>query len=254
MTMSYAHGACDTPLLGETIGANLEATATRVPDAEALVCCHQGVRYTYAEFDSAVDRLAAALLAAGLARGDRLGVWSPNRAEWVLIQYATAKIGVILVNINPAYRTSELAYALEHSGCRMVIAARSFKSSDYVAMLDQVMPTIGGALERTVFFGSEEWEALAAGEGGDVSAVRAASAQLDFDDPINIQYTSGTTGNPKGATLTHHNILNNGFFVGELLDYGESDRVCVPVPLYHCFAMVLGCLACTSHGACIVLP
>jgi fatty-acyl-CoA synthase len=253
MTVSYAHGACETPLLGQTIGANLEATARRVPDAEVLVSCQQGVRYTYAQFDAAVDRLAAGLLAAGLERGDRLGVWSPNCAEWVLVQYATAKLGVILVNINPAYRTSELAYALEHSGCRMAIAARSFKSSDYVAMLDQVMPAIG-SLERAIYFESEAWETLAAGEGGDVGAVRAASAQLEFDDPINIQYTSGTTGNPKGATLTHHNILNNGFFVGELLGYDETDRVCVPVPLYHCFAMVLGCLACTSHGACVVLP
>jgi fatty-acyl-CoA synthase len=253
MTLSYAHGTSDTPLLGETIGANLEATAQRVPDAEALVSCQQGLRFTYAEFDAAVDRLAAGLLAAGLRRGDRLGVWSPNRAEWVLVQYATAKLGVILVNINPAYRTSELAYALAQSGCRLVIAARSFKSSDYVAMLDQVAPELDG-LERAVFFESDEWQTLAAGEGGDLAAVRAAGAELDFDDPINIQYTSGTTGNPKGATLTHHNLLNNGFFVGELLGYSEADRVCVPVPLYHCFAMVLGCLACTSHGACVVLP
>jgi fatty-acyl-CoA synthase len=253
MTLSYAHGVCETPLLGETIGANLEATARRVPDADALVSCEQGLRFTYAEFDAAVDRLAAGLLGAGMRRGDRLGVWSPNCAEWVLVQYATAKLGVILVNINPAYRTSELAYALAQSGCRMVIAAKSFKSSDYVAMLDQVSGELE-ALERAVYFGSAEWESLAAGEGGEIGDVRAASAQLDFDDPINIQYTSGTTGNPKGATLTHHNILNNGFFVGELLAYSEADRVCVPVPLYHCFAMVIGCLACTSHGACVVLP
>ena len=253
MTLSYAHGTSETPLLGETIGANLQAAARRFPDAEALVSCEQGLRFTYAEFDAAVDRLAAGLLAAGLRRGDRVGVWSPNRAEWVLVQYATAKLGVILVNINPAYRTSELAYSLAQSGCRMVISARSFKSSDYVAMLEQVSPELE-ALERTVFFESDKWEALASGDEGDVAAVRAACAELDFDDPINIQYTSGTTGNPKGATLTHHNILNNGFFVGEQLGYGASDRVCVPVPLYHCFAMVLGCLACTSHGACVVLP
>src|SRR5436190_8105887 len=253
MTLSYAHGTSETPLLGETIGANLQAAARRFPDAEALVSCEQGLRFTYAEFDAAVDRLAAGLLAAGLRRGDRVGVWSPNRAEWVLAQYATAKLGVILVNINPAYRTSELAYSLAQSGCRMVISARSFKSSDYVAMLEQVSPELE-ALERTVFFESDKWEALASGDEGDVAAVRAACAELDFDDPINIQYTSGTTGSPKGATLTHHNILNNGFFVGELLGYGQDDRVCVPVPLYHCFAMVLGCLACTSHGACVVLP
>src|SRR5438128_11667760 len=160
MTLAYAHGACETPLLGETIGANLEATARRVPDAEALISCQQGVRYTYAQFDAAVDRLAAGLLAAGLRRGDRLGVWSPNCAEWVLTQYATAKLGVILVNINPAYRTTELAYALGQSGSRMVIAARSFKSSDYVAMLDQVMPEVA-TLERTVFFDSDEWQELA---------------------------------------------------------------------------------------------
>jgi fatty-acyl-CoA synthase len=253
MSLSYAHGTCETALLGETIGANLEATALRVPDAEVLVSCQQEVRYSYAQFNAAVDRLAAGLLAAGLERGDRLGVWSPNCAEWVLVQYATAKLGVILVNINPAYRTTELAYAAKQSGCRTVIAARSFKSSDYVAMLDQVMPEVG-TLERAIFFESDEWHTLASGEGGDVDAVRSASAQLGFDDPINIQYTSGTTGNPKGATLTHHNILNNGFFAGELLGYGETDRVCVPVPLYHCFAMVLGCLASTSHGSCVVLP
>jgi fatty-acyl-CoA synthase len=241
--LSYANGVSDTPLLGQTIGANLEATAQRVPDAEALVSCEQGVRFTYAEFDAAVDRLAAGLLAA----------WSPNRAEWALVQYATAKLGVILVNINPAYRTTELAYALAQSGCRLVIAAPSFKSSDYAAMLEEVSPELE-TLERRVFFDSDEWDELASGDAGDVAAVRAAGAELDFDDPINIQYTSGTTGNPKGATLTHHNILNNGFFVGELLGYGEADRVCVPVPLYHCFAMVLGCLACTSHGACVVLP
>ena len=230
MTLSYAHGTSETPLLGETIGANLQAAARRFPDAEALVSCEQGLRFTYAEFDAAVDRLAAGLLAAGLRRGDRVGVWSPNRAEWVLVQYATAKLGVILVNINPAYRTSELAYSLAQSGCRMVISARSFKSSDYVGMLEQVSPELE-ALERTVFFESDKWEALASGDEGDVAAVRAACAELDFDDPINIQYTSGTTGNPKGATLTHHNILNNGFFVGEQLGYGASDRVCVPVPL-----------------------
>jgi fatty-acyl-CoA synthase len=256
--LSYAQGACADPLLGETIGHNLERTAARVPDADALISCHQDVRYTYAEFNQAVDRLAGAMLAAGLRKGDRVGVWSPNRAEWVLAQYATAKIGVILVNINPAYRTSELEYALGQSGCRWILAAPGTKSSDFVEMVSQVRPHLK-ALERAIFFGTEEWEDLAAGGTGGAGgsrpeAVRAAMDDLDFDDPINIQYTSGTTGFPKGATLTHHNILNNGYFVGELCGYTERDRVCIPVPLYHCFGMVLGNLAATTHGACMVYP
>jgi len=253
MTMlSYAHGAFDEPLLGETIGANLARTIARVPDAEALVCVRQGVRYTYAQFGDAVDRLAAGMLAAGLRRGDRVGVWGPNRAEWALVQYATAKVGLILVNINPAYRTSELEYALGQSGCRLLFAAREVRGSDFVAMVEQVRPRLAG-LERTVFFDTPEWEEMAAGPGG-VDAVRAAGEQLDFDDPINIQYTSGTTGFPKGATLTHHNILNNAHFIAQLLGYTEHDRVCVPVPLYHCFGMVLGNLAATTRGACLVYP
>jgi fatty-acyl-CoA synthase len=245
--LSYAHGASAEPLLGETIGANLERTAERVPNAEALVSCHQGLRYTYAEFNHAVDRLASGMLRTGLQRGDRVGVWGPNLAEWVLTQYATAKLGVVLVNINPAYRTSELKYALGQSGCRWVLATPKMKDSDFGAMVEAVraeLPT----LERAVFFGTPEWEELA---GADVAAL---PRDLDFDDPINIQYTSGTTGFPKGATLTHHNILNNGHFIGELLSYSERDRVCIPVPLYHCFGMVLGNLACTTHGACIVYP
>jgi fatty-acyl-CoA synthase len=250
--LSYAHGAFDEPLLGETIGANLERTIARVPDAEALVCLHQGIRYTYAEFGQAVDRLAAGLLAAGLRPGDRAGVWGPNRAEWVLVQYATARIGVILVNINPAYRTAELRYALGQSGCRLLFAAREVKGSDFVAMVDQVRPTLAG-LERAVFFETSEWEELASG-GAPADEVRAIAEQLDFDDPINIQYTSGTTGFPKGATLTHHNILNNAHSISQLLGYTHHDRVCVPVPLYHCFGMVLGNLACTTRGACIVYP
>jgi fatty-acyl-CoA synthase len=253
MALAYAHGVFEKPLLGETIGANLAATAARVPDADALVDCEQGVRYSYAELDAAVDRLARGLIAAGLAQGERIGIWAPNCAEWMLVQYATAKAGVILVNINPAYRTSELAYAVEQSGCRIVVAAPGFKSSDYRAMLDEVAPAIA-TLERSVFLGSDEWEQLASGDGASEQELREREAQLDFDDPINIQYTSGTTGHPKGATLTHHNILNNGYFAGELLDYSERDRICVPVPLYHCFGMVLGNLAATSHGACVVLP
>ena len=250
--LSYAHGACDQPLLGETIGHNLARTVARVPDADALVSCHQGVRYTYAQFAEAVDRLAGGLLAAGLRKAERVGVWAPNRAEWALVQYATAKLGLILVNINPAYRRSELEYALGQSGCRWLFAAQECKGSDFVEMVDGVRGSLPG-LERTVFFDTPEWDEVAAG-GASPEQVRAAMDELDFDDPINIQYTSGTTGFPKGATLSHHNILNNGFFIGELLAYTERDRVCVPVPLYHCFGMVIGNLASTSHGACIVYP
>ena len=195
--------------------------------------------------------VSAGLLDAGLAIGDRVGIWAPNRAEWTLVQYATAKIGAILVNINPAYRTHELEYVLGQAGIRLVVAAQSFKSSDYVAMLGEVRERCP-ELERVVFLGTEEWRSLAA--GGDVDAVRRRQAELSADDPINIQYTSGTTGFPKGATLSHHNILNNGFFVGELCRYTEQDRVCVPVPFYHCFGMVMGNLACTSHGAAMVIP
>ncbi|MBV9607149.1 MAG: AMP-binding protein [Solirubrobacterales bacterium] len=250
--LSYAHGANPEPLLGETIPHNLERTIARVPDAEALVCSHQGVRYTYAEFGRAVDRLAGGMLAAGLEPGDRVGVWGPNRAEWTLTQYATAKAGIILVNINPAYRVSELQYALGQSGCRWIVSTQELRGSDFVAMVDQVRPDLP-QLERAVFFETPEWEELASGDGftGDL---RALGEELDFDDPINIQYTSGTTGFPKGATLTHHNILNNGYFVGMLLGYSERDRICIPVPLYHCFGMVLGNLAATTHGACMVYP
>ncbi len=250
--LSYAHGACEDPLLGETIGHNLERTIARVPDAEALVSCTQGVRFTYAEFGEAVDRLAGGMLAAGLGKGDRIGVWSPNRAEWALIQYATAKAGVILVNINPAYRLNELHYALAQSGCRWILATQQLKASDFVEMVAHVRPELP-ALERAIFFDTPEWEELASGAGytGDL---RAHGDELDFDDPINIQYTSGTTGFPKGATLSHHNILNNGHFVGATLAYTERDRICIPVPLYHCFGMVLGNLAATSHGACMVYP
>jgi fatty-acyl-CoA synthase len=250
--LSYAHGACEEPLLGETIGANLDRTIARVPQAEALVSSHQGLRYTYSEFGAAVDRLAGGLLAAGLTPGDRVGVWGPNRAEWAIVQYATTKIGVILVNINPAYRTSELEYALGQSGCRLLFACREVKGSDFVAMVDQVQPKLP-ALERTIFFQTRDWEEISSG-GATTDEVRQVADQLDFDDPINIQYTSGTTGSPKGATLTHHNILNNAHFTAELLGYSERDRVCVPVPLYHCFGMVIGNLACTSSGACIVYP
>jgi fatty-acyl-CoA synthase len=251
---SYAHGTSTVPLLGETIGANLERTVARVPDSEALVSCHQGMRFTWAELNAAVDRLACGLLGFGLAQGDRLGVWSPNRYEWALTQYATAKLGVILVNINPAYRTSELEYALRQSGCRVLVAAPEFKGADYRAMVEEVRDGLP-ALEQVVFLDSPEWDGLAAGEGGpDEAELRARMDELDFDDPINVQYTSGTTGRPKGATLTHHNILNNALLLGGTLGYTEADRVCIPVPLYHCFGMVIGNLACSLSGACIVYP
>jgi len=252
--LAYAHGASGTPLLGETIGENLERTAARVPDATALVSRHQGRRYTYAALDEAVNEVARGLMALGLEVGNRLGIWSPNCAEWVLVQYGSAKAGVILVNINPAYRTSELAYALRQSGCRMLIAARAFKTSDYAAMVGEVRPDLP-ALEKVVFLDGPDWDGLLAG-ASEVSAeaLRERMAGLGFDDPINIQYTSGTTGFPKGATLSHHNILNNGFFIGEACRYTEADSVCIPVPFYHCFGMVLGNLACTTHGAAMVVP
>jgi fatty-acyl-CoA synthase len=246
MPPSYAHGAGTAPLLGETIGENLDRTIARFGDREALVSVQQDVRFTYAELGEAVDRLARGLLASGLKAGDRLGIWSPNCAEWVLVQYATAKAGIVLVNINPAYRTSELAYALRQSGCRALVSARAFKTSDYAAMIEEVRGELP-ALERVVLLDSDEWDQLLA--GGD-----AELEPRQFDEPINIQYTSGTTGFPKGATLSHHNILNNGYFVGEGCGYDENDRVCIPVPFYHCFGMVLGNLACTTHGACMVIP
>jgi fatty-acyl-CoA synthase len=249
---SYASGTSQLPLLGETIGQNLRRTASRWPTADALVDLAQGVRYTYEEFDAAVDNLARALLGAGMAKGDRVAVWAPNCSEWVLLQYATARVGVILVNINPAYRTYELQFALNQSGSRMLFAVPTFRTSDYRTMIDSVRDELL-QLERVVFLGTEDWAGLL-GEEVDEAALYQRAAELSFDDPINIQYTSGTTGSPKGATLTHHNILNNGFFIGEGCRYSQDDRVCIPVPFYHCFGMVLGNLACTTHGATIVIP
>jgi fatty-acyl-CoA synthase len=254
MSSSYARGGTTVPLLEETIGANLDRIVERFADRDALVSRAQGLRFSYGQLGAAVDELARALIAAGLTNGDRLGIWSPNCAEWTLVQYATAKLGVILVNINPAYRTSELEYSLRQSGCRMLIAAPAFKTSDYRAMVAEVGPGLD-ALERVVFLGGEEWtQLLESAAGVEPGQLRARSAELRPEDPINIQYTSGTTGFPKGATLTHRNILNNGFFVGEHCRYTHEDRVCIPVPFYHCFGMVMGNLGCTTHGAAMVIP
>jgi fatty-acyl-CoA synthase len=250
---SYSHGASNTPLLGDTIGRNLERAVERHGGREALVSRHQALHFTYEELDAAVDRLALGLLAAGIRKGDRVGIWAPNCVEWVFVQYATAKLGAILVNINPAYRAHELEYALRQSGVGLLVSARSFKTSDYVAMLDEVRAGLG-ALKRVVLLEHETWdELLDEGAALDPERLGARMDELSFDDPINIQYTSGTTGFPKGATLSHHNILNNGFFVGELLGYGPEDRVCIPVPFYHCFGMVMGNLGATTHGSCIVI-
>jgi fatty-acyl-CoA synthase len=252
-TPSYAHGASPVELLGETIGDNLRRTVERHGDREALVSRHQGFRASYGEFWDLTSRCAKGLLARGVNRGDRVGIWSPNRYEWVVIQYATARIGAVLVNINPAYKTSELEYALNQSGVSLLILARAFRTNDYVAMLGEVRGRCPELRESLVL--EEGWEQLL-GDGDGVPEATLAELEptLQFDDPINIQYTSGTTGFPKGATLSHHNILNNGFFIGEGIHYTPDDRVCIPVPFYHCFGMVLGNLACTSHGSCMVIP
>ena len=257
---SYVHGASPVALLGETIGQNLDRTAARVPDNDALVSAHQGLRMTYAEFHAAVEEVARGLLALGIEPGERIGIWSPNNAEWVTLQYATAKVGAILVNINPAYRTSELAYALGQSGVSTLVLAPRFRAADYLDMLGQVAGDLP-ALHRQVVLGPDtppgamSWDELRSGAGRvPADRLREREALLQFDNPINVQYTSGTTGFPKGATLSHHNILNNGFFIGEGCAYTEADRVCIPVPLYHCFGMVLGNLACTTHGAAMVYP
>ncbi len=248
---AYSHGASDVALRGETIGRMWDDVVAAHGDSPALVSRHQGIRWTYRELDEQVDRCVRALLAAGVAKGARVGIWSPNNAEWVIVQFATAKIGAILVNINPAYRAHELEYALRQSGSSLLLLAPGFKDADYRELLDGVdAPEV----RRSVVLGAEWDELLAGADRVDVNEVRRREGELDFDDPINIQYTSGTTGFPKGATLSHHNILNNGFFIGEILGYTPADRVCIPVPFYHCFGMVLGNLAVVTHGACIVLP
>jgi fatty-acyl-CoA synthase len=250
---SYAHGAITTLLLGETIGENLRRTVDRCGDREALVVRSQGYRATYRQLWDQTTEAALGLIALGVRPGDRVGIWSPNRYEWVVMQYATARVGAILVNINPAYKTSELLHALTQSQTSVLFLARGFRQSDYRAMLAEVQ---GRCPElRLSLVIDDEWGRLRReGAGVDAAALAEREAGLQFDDAINIQYTSGTTGFPKGATLSHHNVLNNGFFVGETLRLSERDRVCIPVPLYHCFGMVLGNLACTTHGACMVLP
>ena len=250
---SYSHGTSTVPLLGETIGENLRRTVAGNGETEALVAPFQGFRATYGEFWELTGRAARGFMARGVEKGDRVGIWSPNRYEWTVIQYATARIGAILVNINPAYKAAELEYVLQQAGIRLLVLARAFRTSDYVGLLADVKARCPALREALVL--EDGWEALLR-DGDDVPADRLTEREssLQFDDPINIQYTSGTTGFPKGATLSHHNILNNGFFIGETLAYTAADRVCIPVPFYHCFGMVLGNLACTTHGATMVVP
>ncbi|HET6222100.1 MAG TPA: AMP-binding protein [Dongiaceae bacterium] len=273
LTRSYVHGSSDKPLIGETLGEHFDRVAARWPDCDALIVRHQNVRWTYRQLKARVDAFAAGLLALGLEPGDRVGIWSPNNSEWVITQFATAKAGLILVNINPAYRLAELEYALNKAGCQALITATAFKTSDYLGMVRELAPEVATAppgklraaklpaLRAVIRIGGgpepgilafDEIAALADDSHRDRLA--ALAAELQFDEPINIQFTSGTTGFPKGATLTHHNILNNGFFIGETMRLTERDRVCIPVPLYHCFGMVLGNLACVTHGAAMVYP
>jgi fatty-acyl-CoA synthase len=251
---SYVSGTSDKPLLGDTIGDDFDRTVAAHGWRDALVEHATGRRWTYAELAGEVAAVALGLRELGVGKGDRVGIWAPNCAEWTFTQYATAKLGAILVNINPAYRVHELEYVLNQAGIRTLVAAPSFKTSDYAAMIDEVRPNCP-ALRDVLLIGRAEWTSLvASGRAADASVLPEIQATLSADDPINIQYTSGTTGFPKGATLSHHNILNNGYFVGELCGYTEQDRICVPVPLYHCFGMVMGNLAATSHGACLVYP
>jgi fatty-acyl-CoA synthase len=270
---SYAHGASDIPLIGETIGASFDRTVATWGDRPGLIVRQQGIRWSYRELGEKVDAFAAGLVALGLQPGERVGIWSPNNAEWVVTQFATAKAGLILVNINPAYRLAELDYALNKVGCRALITATSFKSSDYVGMLTTLAPELASAqagrlsaakfpkLEMAIqigpaaapgFIGFDSLYDM--GAASHRAHLAALAPKLQFDEPINIQFTSGTTGAPKGATLTHHNIINNGFFIGEAMKLTPQDSLCIPVPLYHCFGMVLGNLACTTHGTAMVYP
>jgi fatty-acyl-CoA synthase len=269
---SYAHGASDQPMLGETIGVQFNRTVARWPDRPALICRQQGINWTWAELAEHVDAFAAGLVGIGLQPRDRIGIWSPNNAEWVITQFATAKAGLILVNINPAYRLSELEYALNKVGCKALVTATRFKTSDYIGMINTLAPELAishpgelhaarlPALRSVIQIGGDDsgtfaFEKLAHhGRDVDRERLKELASLLQFDDPINIQFTSGTTGLPKGATLTHHNILNNGYYIGEVLHYSETDAVCIPVPMYHCFGMVIGVLACVTHGSAIVFP
>jgi len=272
-TQSYVHGASNVPLIGDTVGAHFDQVAARWSERDALIVRQQNIRWSYAELKAKVDAFAAGLLALGLSPGDRIGLWSPNNAEWAITQFATAKAGLILVNINPAYRLSELEYALNKVGCKALVTAAAFKTGDYIAMLRELAPEIDrsapGKLEAKrlptlttlIRIGADDTrgflrfdEVLGVGGERHRASLAELAAKLQFDDPINIQFTSGTTGAPKGATLTHHNILNNGYFIGEALRLTDRDRVCIPVPLYHCFGMVLGNLACMTHGAAMVYP
>jgi fatty-acyl-CoA synthase len=251
---SHDAGPTDTPILEQTIGENFERTVRANPDAEALVDMASTRRWTYRELNDEIDVIARGLMSLGIERGDRVGIWSPNCPEWTIVQYATAKIGAILVNINPAYRTHELAYVLKQSGARTLISATAFKTSDYVSMVDEVRAETA-ELQDVLFLNTDDWQDLKGrADTIPVDDLRARMAALDNNQPINIQYTSGTTGFPKGATLSHRNILNNGFFATELLNLGPGDKLCIPVPFYHCFGMVLGNLGCTAHGATMVIP
>ncbi len=273
LTQSYVHGTSSTPLIGDTVGVHFDKAVARWPDRPALIVRHQNVRWTYADLSRRVDACAAGLLALGLEPGDRVGIWSPNNSEWVITQFATAKAGLVLVNINPAYRLVELEYALNKVGCKALITADAFKTSDYLGMLAELLPEIATsqpgaltarrapALKLLIHIGKDERrgyltfdELLEAGSPRETARLGELAGTLQFDDPINIQFTSGTTGAPKGATLSHHNILNNGFFIGETMRLTDADLVCIPVPLYHCFGMVLGNMACITHGSAMVYP
>ena len=260
MIASYVHGCSTTPLLGETIGACLDRICERFADRDALISRHQGLRYTYGQLRLEVENAARGMISIGVEKGDRVGVWSPNCAEWLIAQYALAKVGAIMVNINPAYRLRELEHALTQSSVSVMVAARGFRNSDYSAMIDELAPRLP-ALKQTVYLGNERrgsamtWDDLIEnGKRVPVPELPERETSLQFDDPVNIEYTSGTTGRPRGATLSHHNILNNGFFVGEQLQYTSADRICLPVPFYHCFGCVLGNLAALTHGSALVLP
>ena len=251
--LSYTNGASNIPLLGETIDENLRKTVAKFPNNDALISAHQHYRATYIEFYEQVTAVAKGLIALGVKSGDRVGIWSPNCYEWTLLQYATAKIGAIMVNINPAYRTSELIYVINQSGLSYIFSAIQFKTSHYKKMIDDARE-FTDTLRKEVYWG-ESWEYfLAQGKKVSDEKLQSYEAKVQFDDPVNIQYTSGTTGNPKGVTLTHHNILNNAYFIGVRMNYTDKDRVCIPVPFYHCFGMVIGNLCCTAHGATMVIP